>query len=153
MINIEKYLREHAFFSGIEKAFCAEVCGCSKNVRFAAGEYLLREGGAAEEFYLIRQGRVALEIKAPGRTPVTFHTVNEGEVVGISWLVPPYRWNYDARALDLTRAIAVNALCLRDKCELDHDLGYEMMKRFVPILVERLHAAQLQLVDVYGVPE
>ena len=71
-------------------------------------------------------------------------------VVGVSWLVPPYRWTYDAKALELTRAIAMDAGCLRAKCEQDHDLGYEVMKRFVPILVERLQATRLQILDVYG---
>lgn len=69
----------------------------------------------------------------------------------MSWLVPPYRWTYDAKALELTRALAIEAKCLRGKCEADHDLGYEMMERFMPVLVERLHAARLQMLDVYGI--
>ena len=153
MKKLEEILQEHALFQGLDRAICSEVCGCARNTRFVADEHLFREGGEAEEFYLIRQGRVALEFKTPDGTPLTFRTVHEGDLVGISWLVPPYRWHYDARALEPTRAIAVNALCLRQKCEQDHDLGYEMMKRFVPVLVERLHTAQLQLVDVYGVPD
>jgi CRP/FNR family cyclic AMP-dependent transcriptional regulator len=64
--------------------------------------------------------------------------------------VPPYRWTYDARALELVRAIAMDATCLRDKCEADHDLGYELMKRFMPVMVERLHSTRLQMLDVYG---
>jgi len=93
---------------------------------------------------------VALEIHVPGRDPVTFQTVGEGEIVGVSWLVPPYRWSYDARAIAPVRAIRLDANCLRAKCEADHDLGYEMMKRFAPVLIERLHATRLQLLDVYG---
>ena len=122
--------------------FVELVVGCAKNVRFDAGKYLFREGDPADQFYLIREGRVALEIAAPGRGAVTFQTVGEGEIVGVSWLFPPYRWTYDARALELVRAIGMDATCLRDKCEADHDLGYEMMKRFVPILVQRLQATR-----------
>ena len=70
----------------------------------------------------------------------------------MSWLVPPYRWTNDAKAIELTRAIAMDATCLRQKCEGDHDLGYEMMKRFMPILIQRLQATRLQILDVYGVP-
>ena len=77
-------------------------------------------------------------------------TVGEGEIVGVSWLIPPYRWTYDAKALDLVRAIGMDATCLRQKSEDDHDLGYEMMKRFVPVLVERLQTTRLQILDVYG---
>ena len=79
----------------------------------------------ADEFYLIRHGRVALEMTAPGRAAVTFQTVPEGDMVGVSWLIPPYRWAYDARAVDLVRAIGIDAKCLRQKCESDHDLGYD----------------------------
>lgn len=73
-----------------------------------------------------------------------------GDFVGASWLIPPYRWAFDARAVELTRATSIDAACLRGKCEADHDLGYEMMKRFLPPLVKRLHATRLQLLDVYG---
>jgi CRP-like cAMP-binding protein len=111
---------------------------------------MLREGDLAEEFYLIRDGRVALEVHVPGREVITFKTLGPGEVVGVSWLVPPYRWTYDARVLEPVRAISLNATCLRQKCDTDHALGYDMMARFVPVLVGRLQATRLQLLDVYG---
>ena len=73
-----------------------------------------------------------------------------GEVTGWSWLIPPYRWHFDARAMDLTRAIALDGKCLREKFEKDHDLGYELMKRFALVIAERLDATRFQLMDVYG---
>jgi len=152
MEGLERIVREHPFFAGLEEGFCNLICGCAKNVRFEAGEYLFHEGGAADQFYLIRHGRVALGLTAPGLGAVTFNTLRDGEIVGESWLVPPYRWTYDAKALEFTRAIAMDASCLRQKSEADHDLGYEMMKRFMPVLVQRLHAVQLQVLDVYGTP-
>jgi CRP-like cAMP-binding protein len=150
--GLERIVREHPFFAGLDEGFCKLVCGCAKNVRFEAGQYLFREGEPADQFYLLRHGRVALQITAPGRGALTFLTVGEGEIVGVSWLIPPYRWTYDAKALGLARAIAMDATCLRNKCEADHDFGYDMMKRFMPVLIERLQAARLQLLDVYGVP-
>jgi CRP/FNR family transcriptional regulator, cyclic AMP receptor protein len=150
MEGLERILREHRFFAGLEEGYCQLVCGCAMNVRFEAGQYLFHEGEPADQIYLIRHGRVALEMAAPGRNAVTFQTLGEGEIVGISWLIPPYRWSYDARALERIRAVALDAACLRRKCEADHDLGYEMMKRFVPVLVERLHATRMQILDVYG---
>ncbi|MEQ8696205.1 MAG: cyclic nucleotide-binding domain-containing protein, partial [Bauldia litoralis] len=108
--------------------------------------------GPADQLYLIREGRVALEIAAPGSGSVTFQTVSEGEIVGISWLFPPYRWTYDARAMERVRAIGMDATCLRTKCEADHDLGYDVMKRLVPILFQRLQATRLQVLDIYGKP-
>jgi len=150
MEGLERIVREHPFFAGFPEPFCDILCGCAKNVRFEDGQYLFHEGEAADQFYLLRHGHVALEIAIPGRPPLTFQTVEEGEIVGISWLIPPYRWAYDAKAVGLVRAIAMDGACLRQKCEADHDLGYRMMQRFMPILIQRLHATRLQLMDVYG---
>ena len=150
--GLERIIRDHPFFAGLGEEFRKLVCGCARNVRFEAGQFLFREGEPANEFFLLRHGRVALEITMPGRGAMTFQTVGEGEIVGVSWLIPPYRWTNDARALGLTRAIGMDATCLRRKCEADHDLGYEMMKRFVPVLVQRLQATRLQVLDVYGTP-
>lgn len=150
--GLEKIVRDHPFFAGLDEEFLELVCGCAKNVRFEPGKYLFREGGAADQLYLIREGRAALEIAAPGRDSVVFQTVGEGEIVGVSWLFPPYRWNYDVRAIDRIRAIGMDATCLRTKCEDDHDLGYDVMKRLVPILVQRLQATRLQVLDVFGKP-
>jgi CRP-like cAMP-binding protein len=150
MEGLDRIVKEHPFFSGLDEGFCKLVCRCAKNVRFEAGQYLFHEGEAADHFYLLRHGRVALAVTAPGCGAVTFQTLNAGDIVGISWLIPPYRWVYDAKAIELTRAIAMDAICLRQKCEEDHDLGYELMKRFVPILIERLHGTRMQILDVYG---
>jgi CRP/FNR family cyclic AMP-dependent transcriptional regulator len=152
MEGLERIVKGHPFFADLDEGSCTFVCGCAKNVVFQAGEYLFQEGEAADQFYLLRHGRVALEVKAPGRGAVTFETLAAGEIVGVSWLFPPYLWTYDAKAMELTRAIAMDAACLRNKCEEDHDLGYEMMKRFVPIVVERLQATRMQILDVYGTP-
>ena len=150
MEGLERIVREHPFFAGLGEAPCKLVTGCAKNIRFEAGQYLFREGEPADQFYLLRHGRVAFELSAPGRGAVTFQTVGEGDIVGVSWLIPPYRWTYDAKAIELTRAIAMDAACLRRKCEADHDLGYDMMKRFMPVLLQRLQATRLQMPDVYG---
>jgi CRP/FNR family cyclic AMP-dependent transcriptional regulator len=150
MQGLDKILLEHRFFAGLEPELGQVISGCARNLRFEAGQYLLREGEPADEFFLIRHGSVALETHAPGHAPIVISTIKEGEIVGASWLLPPYRWAFDARALELTRAIGVNAKCLRDKCEADHDLGYELMKRFLPVLLQRLQATRLQMLDVYG---
>ncbi|MFN3231345.1 MAG: Crp/Fnr family transcriptional regulator [Alphaproteobacteria bacterium] len=148
--GLKRIVREHPFFADLDKGFCDLVCGCAKNVRFDAGQFLLREGETAEDIYMLRAGKVALEIHAPGGPEITFLTLGPGEIVGVSWLVPPYRWTHDARAIEPVRAIALDAACLRGKCDEDHDLGYEMMMRFMPVVVERLQATRLQLLDVYG---
>ena len=150
MENLESLLKEHPFFAGFADEHAKLVAGCARNRRFEAGQYLFREGESADEFFLIRHGRVALEVATPGRTPTTFITLGVGEIVGASWLIPPYRWTFDARAVEPTRVLGIDAACLRGKCEADHHLGYAMMKRFLPVFVKRLHATRLQVLDVYG---
>jgi CRP-like cAMP-binding protein len=150
MEGLERIVKEHPFFAGMKDEYTNLIAGCAKNVRFEAGQFVFHEGEPADQFYLLRSGRVALQISAPERV-LTIQTVGESEIVGASWLVPPYRWGFDAKALELSRAIAMDAACLRGKCEGDHDLGYEMMKRFMPVLIQRLHATRLQILDVYGV--
>jgi len=150
MEGLEHILRQHAFFADFAPEHGALVAGCARNHRFDPGDYLFREGDAADEFFLIRHGKVALEIAAPGQAPIVFATLGPGDIVGEAWLVPPYRWTIDARAIELVRAVGIDAACLRGKCEADHHLGYEMMKRFMPVFIRRLHATQLQILDVYG---
>jgi len=150
--GLERIVMEHPFFAGLDEGLRALVSGCASNARFEPDQYLLREGEPADQFYLLRQGRVALGIRAPARGELVFQTVAEGDVVGVSWLIPPYRWASDARALDVVHAIAIDAACLRRKCEEDHDFGYAMMQCFLPTLIQRLHAARLQILDVYGTP-
>ena len=150
MAGLERILGEHPFFVGFSPEYSQLVAGCARNHMFQAEQYLFHEGEPANEFFLIRHGKVALEISAPGRTPIVIATLGAGEIVGASWVIPPYRWTFDARAMELTRAIGIDAACLRGKCEADHHLGYEMMKRFLPIFVKRLHATRLQILDVYG---
>jgi len=149
MEGLDAILRKLPFFADLTPDQQVLISGCARNHRFDAGQYLFREGDAADEFFIVRHGQVALEIVAPGRTPRVISTLGEDEVVGAAWLVPPYRWMYDARARTLTRAIGIDAACLRGKCDADPALGYDMMKLFLPMLVKQLHSTQLQLLDVY----
>ncbi|MCI0486872.1 MAG: cyclic nucleotide-binding domain-containing protein [Blastocatellia bacterium] len=150
MDTLESILAEHPFFNGLEARYQQLAVGCASNVRFEAGQYILRYGEEANNFYLIRHGKVALEVFAPNRGAVQIQTLEAGEILGWSWLIPPYRWRFDARAIELTRAIALDAKCLRAKCEEDHDLGYELLKRFAYIIGQRLEATRLQVMDIYG---
>jgi CRP-like cAMP-binding protein len=145
METLRGILAEHPFLSGLEDRHLDLLVGCASNVRFDAGQFILREGEEANQFYLIRHGKVALEVFAPGHGPIIILTLGESEVLGWSWLVPPYRWKFDARAVERTRAIVLDGKCLRTKSEQDHDLGYELLKRFAHIIEKRLAATILQL--------
>ena len=148
--DLERILAAHPFFGGMEPVYHQLFVDCASNVRFEAGEYMFREGGEANQFYLIRHGRAALEISTPERGPVIVQSLGEGEVLGWSWMIPPYRWRFDARAVELTRAISLDGKCLRERSEEDHDLGFQLMKRAAHIMEARLQATRLQLLDVYG---
>ena len=149
METLEPILAKHPFLKGLKPEHLKILVGCASNVRFNAGQLLSHEGEEANEFYMIREGKVAVQIQGAERGPIIVQTIGEGEVLGWSWLIPPYRWRFDVKALELTRAIALDGKCLRTKSEEDHDLGYELLRRFAGIIVERLEAARLQLLDVY----
>jgi CRP/FNR family transcriptional regulator, cyclic AMP receptor protein len=123
--------------------------GCASNVRFNPGEFIFRAGQEANHFYVVRSGRVSVETFAPQRGAITIETVGDGELLGWSWLIPPFEWHFDARALNLTRAVALDARCLRNKCDADTALGYELLKRFSQVMEQRLEATRLQLLDLY----
>jgi CRP-like cAMP-binding protein len=148
--SLERILAEQPFFKGLEEPHVQLFVGCASNVRFNAEEVIFREGEEANRFYLIRHGKVAVETFVPGRGPVIIQTLGEGDLLGWSWLIAPYRWRFDARAVESIRAIAFDGECLRGKCEEDRSLGYELMKRIAHVMEQRLEATRLQLLDVYG---
>jgi CRP-like cAMP-binding protein len=149
METLQRILAEHSFFAGLPARHLELVVGCASNVRFQAGEFILREGEEAGKFYLIREGKVALSINSERRGPLNILTLGEGDILGWSWLFPPYRWKFSAKAIEPTRALAMDGLCLRSKAEQDHDLGYELLRRFACIVETRLETMRLQLVNVY----
>ena len=150
MRTIEEYLPDHPFFEGLDAQTLAMVAGCATNVSVAAGQYLCREGDPADRFFVVRRGRVAIEVHGPASGTLVLDTADEGDVVGWSWLVPPYRSTFDARAAEATGVVAFDGACLRGKCEQDPRLGYELMQRVSKVMNGRLVAAQVRLLDLYG---
>jgi len=150
MRTIDALLAEVPAFEGLQPDHLELIAGCAMNRVFAPGEQLMREGERADDFYVIRSGDVALGTYVPQRGALTIETLHDGDLLGWSWLVPPYRTMFDARALAQTRTVSFDGACLRGKCEEDHELGYELLTRFIAVIVERLHATRLRLLDVYG---
>lgn len=149
--TISDLLGEHPFFVGISAPTVRLIEGCSKNVHWSPGTYVFHEGDPADSLFVVRHGRVALEVHRPGRAHV-LDTVEAGDVVGWSWLVPPYRWFFDARAADEVSAVEIDARCLRDKCDADPAVGYALMQRVAQVMYHRLQSARIRLLDVYGDP-
>jgi CRP/FNR family transcriptional regulator, cyclic AMP receptor protein len=149
METLERILSAHPFFSALGERYLPLLVGCASNVRYRAGEYIFHEGEVADRFYLLREGKVALEVAAPREQTIGVHTLCAGEVLGWSWLIPPYRWHFDAHVVEPVRAFALDGKCLREKCESDHDLGYALMKQVAQVTTQRLQATRLQMLDIY----
>jgi CRP-like cAMP-binding protein len=147
---LDDVLGEVRFFAGLDAGTLALLAGCASNVGWAAGQALFHEGDAADAFYVLRRGTVAIETFVPARGPFTIETLGAGEVVGWSWLFAPHAWRFDGRAVTDVRATAFDGACLRAKCEQDPALGFELMQRFAEVLSARLAATRLRLLDVYG---
>ena len=147
MKTLEPILREHPFFKDLESKHLDFIVGCASNVRFKAKEVILREDGPADKFYLIREGKVAIYI-AKARS-ITIQTIQEDDILGWSWLIPPHRYRFSAQAIEDTRAIALDGKCLRDKCEGNPELGYELLKRLMSVFTQRLEATRIQLLNIY----
>jgi CRP/FNR family transcriptional regulator, cyclic AMP receptor protein len=150
MQTIEELLSSHPFFAGLEAGPMRLIAGCASNVHFAADELIFGEGGEASRFYVIRSGRVALEVNSPERGPLIVDTMDQGEVLGWSWLVPPYRYFGDARAVTPVSATALDGACLRGKCEANPELGYQLLKRVATVMYQRLQSSRIRLLDLYG---
>lgn len=146
----ENELAGHPFFEDLDSDLLKIFCATADQVSYRAQQKIYREGDEANQFLLIRQGKVAVELFSAQRGILVIQTMGAGEILGWSWLFPPYRRRFDARALQDTTAFAWDGILLRQKAEANHRLGYELLKRFSKIVVERLQATRLQLLDVYG---
>jgi CRP-like cAMP-binding protein len=147
---LDELIASSPVFAGLPAEYLTLIAGCARNVGFDDGAFVFREGEVADTFYLVRRGRVAFEMHTPDRGGLVIETADAGDVVGWSWLFPPYRWHFDARAVEDVRAIAFDGACLRGKCVEDPRLGYELMQRFAQVMIDRLQHARFRLLDVYG---
>jgi CRP-like cAMP-binding protein len=148
--NIDELLAEHSFFQNFSEAERRTIAGCGQLQHFKPNTWLAHEGDPAEAFYLIRRGRASIEVHIPESGGMILQTLKPGDILGWSWLFPPYRWTSDVKARDDLAVIAFDGLCLRGKCEHDHSLGYRLMKDFARIMTQRLQDTRLQLLDIYG---
>ena len=150
METMEPILAAHPFFKGLDSRYLKLIVECASRETFTPGQFLCRDNEEARKFYLIHHGRVAVEIYRARRGPLTVQTIGEGEVLGWLWFDQPYHWHLDARALDLTRVISLDVQGLMDRCNRDHDFGYELMRRYAHHLAVQFRVTKAQLADFYG---
>jgi CRP/FNR family cyclic AMP-dependent transcriptional regulator len=152
MRTLEQIITEHPFWKGLDPHYFPLVNECASEERFGLQQQIFQEGSDANHFYLIHAGRVALETFVPGRGVVTIQTIGAGEALGWSWLFPPYRWHFSARSIDATATVALDARALREKAQENHDFGYDITIRVAQVMLQRLQATRMQLLDFYAAP-
>jgi CRP-like cAMP-binding protein len=139
----------HPFLAGMNRAQLALLTDCAMAAHFKPGQVILREGEIANRFYLIESGKVVLESGEDFGDPVIVETIGAGDLLGWSWMFPPYVWHFTARAVEPTEAIFFYGTILREYCERDPSLGYELFKRMAPIMLKRLQAARKKMLAVH----
>ena len=150
MKTIFDLLKEHTFFEELDENYIKIIAECGQNIHSSPGQYLAREGAPADSFYILRKGNAHVEINAAPYGTKLIHSLSAGDIAGWSWIFPPYTWRFDIKVTSSLSAIALDAACLRKKCESDHTLGYQLMKKFAYIMTNRLKETRVQLLDIYG---
>jgi CRP-like cAMP-binding protein len=145
---IARVLAFHPFLAGLTDAQVTALAGCATPVRFAAGEFVFREGQPADACYLLRRGDVSLQMQAADG-PVVVEMISGAQVVGWSWLVPPHRWRFDAVAVDAVEAIKLDAICTRRLLHADPELGAVVSQRLLAVVSDRLAHTRVRLLDSY----
>jgi CRP/FNR family cyclic AMP-dependent transcriptional regulator len=148
MKTLNESITSHAFFRGMKPEHLALLTEGAKAVEFKSGEVLFREGTPANQFYLIESGSIALEAHEPANTTMAVQTLGPGDVLGWSWLFPPFAWHFQARAIDPVSAILLNGAALLVNAERNHEFGYELMKRVAQVVIRRLQATRKQLLKL-----
>jgi CRP/FNR family transcriptional regulator, cyclic AMP receptor protein len=139
----------HPFLAGLNRRNLAMLTDCAMATHFTKGQTILREGEFATCFYLIQSGKVVLESGVGLSEPVVIETIGAGSLLGWSCMFPPYVWHFTARAIEPTEAIFFYGTILRECCERDHSLGYQLLKRVSSVTVKRLQAARSKMLVIH----
>jgi len=147
---IDSIIARHEFFKEFRRDHMEIMQACAEEVRFNRDQYLVRQGQGAERFFLIRKGQVRVELVGEDKKPIPVQTVGPNEIVGWSWMIPPYRWSFDVRAQEPTIAIVFDGSALRKTCEKDFELGFRLLQRVNFALLQRLEALRAQLLEIHS---
>lgn len=146
--DIVETLAASPFLNGMSARHLTTMAECIMQSSFTDGEMIFREGDVANRFYLIQEGSVALECRSRESDPIHIQTIGAGEVLGWSWLFSPYLWHFDARAIEPAKVLFIYGSRLRERCDDDHDFGYELVKRMAEVMMGRLQATRWQLFEI-----
>jgi len=151
-MTLRELVESQRFCEGLAAGQCDGLAACATEKTFTPGDYLLRQHASADAFYLVLEGQVQIKLALPGQGIVTLETIGPDEAVGWSWFQPPYRCQFDARAVTPVRVLAFDAGMLRALMERDPAVGYAVLKTLVATLSERVQSCRLQVLDVYAPP-
>jgi CRP/FNR family transcriptional regulator, cyclic AMP receptor protein len=143
-------LAAHPFLHGMSRDHLGVLAEAARDVRFPARHRLFEEGGNATRFWLIQSGHASLDLHIPGEGPVVIETIGMGELLGWSWLFPPYKWAFGAVAVTAVEAFEFDALTVRERCAADPQLGSELSQRITRVLAKRLQATRIRLIARAG---
>lgn len=144
---IRAAVAEQELFRGLDPEFVEALSAHAVEREFADNELVFRQGAPAETFYLVGDGLIVIEIPAIEGPPLELQRLGRGELLGWSWLIPPYRWNFQARAEGSTRVLVFDGRAIRARCEQDPRLGYAVFKRFAQLMSERLEEARAKMIE------
>ncbi len=147
--SLYAYLTAHPMFKGMSQEHLELIAGLSSIGHFSPQQRVFKYDTNADSFFIVREGKVGVEVPAVSGEPLRIQTVTDGAVMGWSWLIPPYRWLFDARVLAPSVIITINGVKLRERCDEDPKLGYELMRRFATLMAERLNAARQSAIKHY----
>lgn len=149
---IKEYLSAEKFFSGLSPEFIGFLAGCATERQIAPDQVLFPLGEHANRFYLIRSGNICIEIPAIMGPALKVQSLGAGQVLGWSWLIPPYKWNFQARAEVQAKLLEFDGEEVLARCEEDPKFGYELLKRFASLMSERLEAARQSMMEQWNPP-
>jgi CRP/FNR family cyclic AMP-dependent transcriptional regulator len=149
---IEDYLSTHAFFSGLDASFIKFLSNSASELHIKKGGVLFKQGEHADKFYLLRSGQVSVQVPALVGPTLEVQNLGEDQVLGWSWLIPPYRWNFMARAVEDSDLLEFDGSAILARCVEDPKFGYELFKCFATLMSERLNAARQKMMDQWDPP-
>ena len=145
-------LAAHPFLRGMPDGQIAGLAEVATVVDVPAGHRFFEEGGHARRFWLIRDGRVALDLSVPGQPPLIVETLSGGDLMGVSWLSPPHEWQYGAEAMEPTSTFQLDGAAVLARCDADPALGYQFFVRLMTVATRRLHSSRIRMLDLYAAP-
>ena len=150
--SIGDYISAHTFFSGLDKDIVQFLCESATEIQIKKGGILFKQGERADKFYLLREGQMSVMVPAIMGPNLEIQILSQDQILGWSWLIPPYRWSFQAQAIEDSVLIEFDGAAILAHCEEDKKFGYELFKRFASLMSERLNAARQKMMDGWNPP-